>query len=68
MPLRSTPHDMHDYDGISEIILVDRPVNKQMRKLLVHLDRARRDGDGVTSLVLEGEKRSGASAVRHSLR
>jgi len=30
---------MHDYDGISEIILVDRPVNKQMRKLLVHLDR-----------------------------
>jgi hypothetical protein len=30
---------MHDYDGINEIILVDRPVNKQMRKLLVHPDR-----------------------------
>jgi|SRR5215831_6666410 len=30
---------MHDYDGLNEIILVDRPVNKQMRKLLVHPDR-----------------------------
>ncbi len=34
-----TPHDMHDYDAINEIILVDRPFNGRMRKLLVHPDR-----------------------------
>jgi alcohol dehydrogenase (cytochrome c) len=34
-----TPHDEHDYDAITESILVDLPVNGQMRKLLVHFDR-----------------------------
>jgi PQQ-dependent dehydrogenase (methanol/ethanol family) len=34
-----TPHDEHDYDAVNENILVDRPVNGRMRKLLVHFDR-----------------------------
>lgn len=33
------PHDEHDYDGINEMILVDMPVNGQMRKVLLHPDR-----------------------------
>jgi PQQ-dependent dehydrogenase (methanol/ethanol family) len=34
-----TPHDEWDYDGVNEHILVDLPMNGQMRKLLVHFDR-----------------------------
>jgi PQQ-dependent dehydrogenase (methanol/ethanol family) len=34
-----TPHDEWDYDGVNEMILVDRPFNGQDRKLLVHFDR-----------------------------
>jgi PQQ-dependent dehydrogenase (methanol/ethanol family) len=34
-----TPHDAWDYDGVNENILVDLPINGQMRKALVHLDR-----------------------------
>jgi lanthanide-dependent methanol dehydrogenase len=34
-----TPHDEHDYDAITESILVDFPINGQMRKLAVHFDR-----------------------------
>jgi quinoprotein dehydrogenase-associated probable ABC transporter substrate-binding protein len=33
------PHDMHDYDGINEIILLDLPVDGKMRKALLHPDR-----------------------------
>ncbi|MBV8564834.1 MAG: methanol/ethanol family PQQ-dependent dehydrogenase [Methylobacteriaceae bacterium] len=33
------PHDEHDYDGINEIVLLDLPVNGQMRKVLLHPDR-----------------------------
>lgn len=34
-----TPHDLHDYDGINEQILVDLPVNGQMRKVLLRPER-----------------------------
>ncbi|HEX6860761.1 MAG TPA: methanol/ethanol family PQQ-dependent dehydrogenase [Caulobacteraceae bacterium] len=34
-----TPHDVHDYDGINEIILLDLPVNGRMRKVLVRPER-----------------------------
>ena len=34
-----TPFDEWDYDGVNEMILVDIPVNGQMRKALVHFDR-----------------------------
>ncbi|MDE2488573.1 MAG: PQQ-dependent dehydrogenase, methanol/ethanol family, partial [Alphaproteobacteria bacterium] len=34
-----TPHDQWDYDGVNENILIDAPVNGQMRQLMVHLDR-----------------------------
>ena len=34
-----SPHDMHDYDGINEQILMDVPVNGQTRKVLVRPER-----------------------------
>jgi PQQ-dependent dehydrogenase (methanol/ethanol family) len=34
-----SPHDLHDYDGINEQILMDVPVNGQMRKVLVKPER-----------------------------
>ena len=34
-----SPHDLHDYDGINEQILMDVPVNGQMRKVLVRPER-----------------------------
>ena len=34
-----TPHDLHDYDSINEQILMDMPVNGQMRKVLVRPER-----------------------------
>lgn len=34
-----TPHDLHDYDGVNENILLDMPVNGQTRKVLLHPDR-----------------------------
>jgi PQQ-dependent dehydrogenase (methanol/ethanol family) len=34
-----TPHDQWDYDGVNENILIDAPIQGQVRKLLVHLDR-----------------------------
>jgi PQQ-dependent dehydrogenase (methanol/ethanol family) len=34
-----TPHDQWDYDAVNENILVDQPVNGQVRKTLVHFDR-----------------------------
>jgi lanthanide-dependent methanol dehydrogenase len=34
-----TPHDLHDYDGINEQILVDLPVNGQTRKVLLRPER-----------------------------
>jgi PQQ-dependent dehydrogenase (methanol/ethanol family) len=33
------PHDLHDYDGVNESILVDLPWKGQTRKVLVHPDR-----------------------------
>jgi lanthanide-dependent methanol dehydrogenase len=33
------PHDLHDYDGINEQILVDMPVNGQTRKVLLRPER-----------------------------
>jgi PQQ-dependent dehydrogenase (methanol/ethanol family) len=33
------PHDLYDYDGINENILLDLPINGQPRKVLVHPDR-----------------------------
>ena len=34
-----SPHDLHDYDGVNENILLDLPVNGQTRKVLIHPDR-----------------------------
>ncbi len=34
-----TPHDLHDYDGINEQILMEMPVNGQTRKVLVRPER-----------------------------
>jgi len=34
-----SPHDLHDYDGVNENILLDIPINGQTRKVLVHPDR-----------------------------
>ncbi|MBI2769814.1 MAG: methanol/ethanol family PQQ-dependent dehydrogenase [Burkholderiales bacterium] len=34
-----SPHDLHDYDGVNEHVLIDAAVNGQPRKLLVHPDR-----------------------------
>src|SRR3954467_170035 len=36
-----SPHDLFDYDGINELILLDLPIKGQMRKVLV---RPERDG------------------------
>jgi PQQ-dependent dehydrogenase (methanol/ethanol family) len=34
-----SPHDLHDYDGVNEHVLIDAVVGGQPRKLLVHPDR-----------------------------
>jgi PQQ-dependent dehydrogenase (methanol/ethanol family) len=34
-----SPHDLHDYDGINEQILIDMPVNGQTRKVLLRPER-----------------------------
>jgi lanthanide-dependent methanol dehydrogenase len=34
-----SPHDLHDYDGVNENVLLDLPVNGVRRKVLVHPDR-----------------------------
>ncbi|HKS09024.1 MAG TPA: methanol/ethanol family PQQ-dependent dehydrogenase [Pyrinomonadaceae bacterium] len=34
-----SPHDLHDYDGINEQILLDVPINGQPRKVLVRPER-----------------------------
>jgi PQQ-dependent dehydrogenase (methanol/ethanol family) len=33
------PHDLHDYDGVNESVLIDLPWKGQTRKALVHPDR-----------------------------
>ena len=34
-----SPHDLHDYDGVNENLLVDLPIGGATRKVLVHPDR-----------------------------
>src|SRR5688572_14979569 len=34
-----SPHDLHDYDGVNENILIDLEIRGQKRKVLVHPDR-----------------------------
>jgi len=34
-----SPHDLHDYDGVNESILLDLPHDGQTRKVLLHADR-----------------------------
>ncbi len=34
-----SPHDLHDYDGVNESLLMDLPWKGQTRKVLVHPDR-----------------------------
>jgi PQQ-dependent dehydrogenase (methanol/ethanol family) len=36
---QTTPHDRWDYDAVNEDILMDLPINGQVRNVLVHLDR-----------------------------
>ncbi len=34
-----TPHDEWDYDGVNEMMLLDLPIDGEMRKTIVHFDR-----------------------------
>jgi lanthanide-dependent methanol dehydrogenase len=34
-----SPHDVHDYDGVNENVLVDLPINGQRRKVLLRAER-----------------------------
>jgi PQQ-dependent dehydrogenase (methanol/ethanol family) len=34
-----SPHDLHDYDGVNESVLVDLPIKGATRKVLLHPDR-----------------------------
>jgi lanthanide-dependent methanol dehydrogenase len=34
-----SPHDLYDYDGVNENVLLDLPINGQTRKVIVHPDR-----------------------------
>jgi len=34
-----SPHDLYDYDGVNENVLVDLPIQGQTRKVLMHPDR-----------------------------
>ena len=34
-----SPHDIHDYDGINEIVLLDLPIGGKVRKVLVRPER-----------------------------
>ena len=34
-----SPHDLHDYDGVNENVLVDLPIDGRMRRVLLHPDR-----------------------------
>ncbi|HUQ99964.1 MAG TPA: methanol/ethanol family PQQ-dependent dehydrogenase [Gemmatimonadaceae bacterium] len=34
-----SPHDLHDYDGVNENLLLDLPIGGKTRKVLVHPDR-----------------------------
>jgi alcohol dehydrogenase (cytochrome c) len=36
---QTTPHDRWDYDAVNEDILMDLPINGQLRQVLVHFDR-----------------------------
>ncbi|HEV7412627.1 MAG TPA: PQQ-binding-like beta-propeller repeat protein, partial [Casimicrobiaceae bacterium] len=36
---QSSPHDLHDYDGVNESVLVDLPIGGRSRKVLLHADR-----------------------------
>jgi lanthanide-dependent methanol dehydrogenase len=52
-----SPHDLFDYDGINELVLLDLPINGQTRKVLV---RPERDGyiyvlDRATGQVLSAD-------------
>ena len=34
-----SPHDLHDYDGVNENVLVDLPIGGSQRRVLLHPDR-----------------------------
>jgi PQQ-dependent dehydrogenase (methanol/ethanol family) len=34
-----SPHDLHDYDGVNENVLVDLPIDGGVRRVLLHPDR-----------------------------
>jgi lanthanide-dependent methanol dehydrogenase len=36
---QTSPHDLYDYDGVNESVLVDLTINGQPRKVLAHPDR-----------------------------
>ena len=36
---QTSPHDLHDYDGVNESVLVDLPLGGATRKVLLHADR-----------------------------
>src|SRR3546814_5033311 len=53
-----TPHDEWDYDGVNEMVLFDREIDGQPRKLLVHMDR---NGFGYT--LSSEERRVGEECI-----
>ena len=36
---QSVPHDLYDYDGINELVLLDMPINGQSRRVVVRPER-----------------------------
>ncbi|HZP86271.1 MAG TPA: methanol/ethanol family PQQ-dependent dehydrogenase [Burkholderiales bacterium] len=36
---QTSPHDMHDYDGVNENVLIEIPIQGKARKVAVHPDR-----------------------------
>ena len=57
---QTTPHDRWDYDAVNEDILMDLPINGQVRKVLVHLDR---NAYGYTIDRVTGIRGNGRSAT-----
>ena len=56
-----SPHDLHDYDGVNENILLDLPIEGQPRKVLLHPDR-----NGYVYVIDRATRRGAVRANRSS--
>jgi PQQ-dependent dehydrogenase (methanol/ethanol family) len=64
---QAVPHDLFDYDGINEIVLLDLPLHGQLRKVLV---RPERNGylyviDRATGEVLSADAYANVNSITH---